>query len=317
MTELTILGTSSMVPTKERNVQAFYLEHLGEGLLFDCGEGTQRQMNIAKLNRNKIRKILITHWHGDHVAGLIGLLQTVGHQLGVQEDEYEKEKTELHLYGPKGTKQHMHHLQRSVIYEQGKINIHVHELPMELHKFFENDEYELWCAPLKHGVPCLGYSFIQKDKRKIDMVRAEKLGLKPGRNIGLLQQGKTILHEDKEITPDMISTIEPGKKFTLIADTRRCNEAVMLAEKADLVVIEATFSKEHEEKAHDFKHLTAEQAAGIAQQAGADRLILTHFSQRYKDLNDHLEEARTLHNNTELAFDFMKKQLWKKKVWTA
>ena len=306
MTQITILGTSSMVPTKERNVQALYLEHLGEGILFDCGEGTQRQMNIAKLNRNKIKKILITHWHGDHVAGLIGLLQTVGHQLGVQEDEYAKEKAELHLYGPKGTKEYMHHLQRSVAYEQGKINIKVFELPNEHHKFFENDEYELWTAPMKHSTTCMGYSFKQKDKRRVNMKQAEKLGLKPGRNIGLLQQGKTITHEGKEITPDMISTVVVGKRFTLVPDTKECNEAILLAQDADTLVIEATFSSEHEEKARAFKHLTAQQAAGIAQSANVNQLILTHFSQRYQDLNAHLEEARTLHNNTVLAFDFMK-----------
>ncbi|MBR9702842.1 MBL fold metallo-hydrolase, partial [Candidatus Woesearchaeota archaeon] len=80
--DVTILGTASMVPTKERNVQSIYIEYRGEGILIDCGEGTQRQMNICGINRNKVRKILITHWHGDHVAGLIGMLQTVGHQLG-------------------------------------------------------------------------------------------------------------------------------------------------------------------------------------------------------------------------------------------
>lgn len=309
MTQITILGTSSMVPTKDRNVQAFYLEHKGEGILFDCGEGTQRQMNIAKLNRNKIKKILITHWHGDHVAGLIGLLQTVGHQLGVQEEEFEKEKSELHIYGPKGTKQHMHHLERSVIHEQGKINIKVHELEMKQQVFFENEDYELSCHTMHHGVACLGYSFRLKDKRKVDMLRAKELGLKPGREIGLLQRGETIEFEGKTIEPDMISTIEKGKKFVLIPDTRNCHQAVELAQDANLLIVEATFSKEHEEKAYQFKHLTSEQAASIAEQAGADLLVLTHFSQRYKDLNDHLEEARTLHNNTILAHDFMKLDL--------
>ena len=118
MVEIVILGTSSMVPTKDRNVQAFHIEFNGEGMLFDCGEGTQRQMNIAGLSRSKVRRIFISHWHGDHVAGIIGLIQTIGNS------NYEGT---LSIYGPKGTKERMFHMMQTCVFEN-KIDIAVHEL---------------------------------------------------------------------------------------------------------------------------------------------------------------------------------------------
>ena len=292
-----------MVPTKERNVQAMYLEYDGEGILFDCGEGTQRQMNICGLNRNKIKKILISHWHGDHVAGLVGMLQTIGHNM---HDEEAKEKHRIQLYGPQGTKQFMHHLLRCTQQEMGKIDIDIHEVDMKHHKFYENDKYELWCAPLRHSTPCVGYAFVEKDFRKMDMEKAARFGLKGGRKVGMLSRGKSVEHNGEEITPDMVTWIRKGRKFCLVADTGVCNEAVNLAEDADVLVIEATYCKEHEENARKFKHLTSEQSAQIAQQAGVKKLILTHFSQRYFNLDAHLKEARTIHDDTTLGYDFMK-----------
>lgn len=304
--EITILGTSSMVPTKERNVQSFYLEDKGEGILFDCGEGTQRQMNIASINRNKVRKILISHWHGDHVSGLIGILQTVGNQLGTYEDEFEKDKPELHLYGPKGTKEHMTHLMKATVAEIGKINIIVHELEMKYQKFFENENYELWCTPLRHSTPVLGFSFVEKDRRKINVTKAENLGLKPGPKMGKIQRGESITINGKKITPEEVTHLIKGKKITVIADTMPCNEAVELAEQSDLLICESTFESSLEEKARAYKHMTAEQAAGIAQQSGSKKLILTHFSQRYKQVDELVKEARALFPETDAAFDLMK-----------
>lgn len=298
--EITFLGTSSMVPTKERNVQSIYLEYKGEGILIDCGEGTQRQMNIAGINRLKVKKILVSHWHGDHVSGLIGLIQTVGNVA---------EPGILTVYGPTGTKKHMEHLLQSCIFDL-RIKLEVQEIKITKKTvFYENEDYYLEAAPLDHGVPCLGYAFVEKDKRNINMDKASRLGLKPGPMLGKLQKGQTIKHNEKTIKPDDVSTIKKGKKIAFIMDTTYCKECTNLAENSDILVSEATYESSKHEKAEEYKHMTTEQVAMIANQANAKKLILTHFSQRYKTLHELEDEAKKIFPNTTMAYDFMKIKL--------
>lgn len=295
---LTILGTSSMVPTKERNVQAFLLEYNGELILVDCGEGTQRQMNIAGYSRAKIRKILITHWHGDHVGGLIGLIQTIFNS------EYQHT---LHIYGPRGTKERLKHLQQTVDFEN-KIDIEVHELAPgnEEVTCFENDEYKLICTQMKHSTPTVAYAFVEKEKRRVHMEAAAKLGLKSGPVVGKLQRGETVTFKGKTIAADDVTYLRAGKKIVFIPDTTLTTNIPLLAEGADVMLCESTYANEHEEKAQEHKHLTASQAALLAQQAGVKRLILTHFSQRYNSVEHLKEEASTHFPDVELAHDFLK-----------
>ncbi|MAE13331.1 ribonuclease Z [Candidatus Woesearchaeota archaeon] len=295
--EITFLGTSSMVPTKERNTQAIYLEYKGEGFLIDCGEGTQRQMNIAGIKRNKVRKILISHWHGDHVSGLIGLIQTIGNIEGDQE---------ITLYGPKGTKECMDHLMHSCIFEN-KLTLSIIELDINnLSTVHETDEYKIEAIPLEHSVPSLGYSFTEKERRKINMAKANKLGLKEGPFIGKLSQGKEVTFKGKKITPDDVSTILPSKKTAFILDTQICENSMILAKDADLLITESSFASALKEKAEEYKHLTAGDAALIANNANVKKLILTHLSQRYKTPEEILHDAQTTFPNVEVAFDFMK-----------
>lgn len=298
--ELTFLGTSSMVPTKERNVQSIHLDYRGEGILFDCGEGTQRQMNIAGINRTKVKKILISHWHGDHVSGLIGLIQTLGNS---------KDVSNLSVYGPKGTKKFMNNLLNSCIFDL-TVDLEIVELDITSKKvFFESEHYSLEAAPLNHGVPCLGYSFIEKDKRKIDVAIAKKLGLFEGPLMGSIQKGLSVEVNGRLIAPNDVSSIQKGVKITLVADTSFSANAQSLAEGSDVLICEATYAKSEEEKADEYSHLTSEQSALIASNAGVKKLILTHFSQRYKDLTNLLDDARVIFPNTNLAFDFMKIKL--------
>jgi len=298
--EITFLGTSSMVPTKDRNVQSIYIDYKGEGILVDCGEGTQRQMNIAGINRLKVKKILISHWHGDHVSGLIGLIQTMGNQETSQK---------LIIYGPKGTKLHMNHLLNSCIFDLS-IKLEINELNIKNKTvIFENKDYMIEAAPLEHSTPCLGYSFMEKDKRRINLPKAKALGLKEGPLLGKLQRGESVKHEGKEIHPDDVSRIVSGKKSTFIMDTALTQNCYELAENSFLIVSEATYDSSLNEKANQYKHMTAEGAAMIASQAKAKKLILTHFSQRYKTLNDLKKEAKEVFPNTEMAFDFMKVKL--------
>lgn len=298
--EITFLGTGGMVPTKDRNVQGIYLDYKGEGILVDCGEGTQRQMNIAGINRLKVKKILLSHWHGDHVSGLIGLIQTLGNV---------EEPKKLIIYGPKGTKVHMHHLLNSCEFDL-RLELEINELNIKNKAvIFENDDYMIEAAPLDHSVPCLGYSFIEKDTRNINMSKAKKLGLSEGPLLGKIQKGEPVKVKGKEISPDDVSTIKNGKKVSFILDTLLTQNCYEIAQNADLLISEANFDSKLEEKARKSKHMTADQVALIANNSNVKKLILTHFSQRYKTLHDLEEEAKGLFPNTLMAFDFMKVKL--------
>ncbi|MFT4311510.1 MAG: ribonuclease Z [Candidatus Woesearchaeota archaeon] len=297
--EITFLGTSSMVPTKDRNVQGIYLDYNGEGILFDCGEGTQRQMNIARLNRLKIRKILITHWHGDHVSGLVGLIQTIGNTPN---------PSKLTIFGPKGTKEHMHHLLNSCIFD---LRIELEILEFDLKKkqvVFENDDYFIEAAPMNHGVPCIAYSFIEKDTRSMNAAKLKEFGVS-GYKIGLLQKGKTVTLNGKEIFPGDVSSIKKGRKVCVILDTSVNKFCEEIARDSDLLICEATYESSKENKAEEYNHMTAEQAAILANNSNSKKLVLTHFSQRYKSVNELEKEAKEVFESTLMAFDFMKIKL--------
>lgn len=295
--KITFLGTSSMVPTKERNVQSIHLDFNGEGILVDCGEGSQRQMNIAGINRLKIRKILISHWHGDHVSGLIGLIQTMGSIFDPD--------TIIDIYGPIGTKIKMHHLLQTCYFDL-RIKLKIHELsPKKVERFYENEIYAFECTKLEHGIPCIGYSFIIKEKIKINMDKVDSLGLKQGKWLQKIQKGKPAKVNGKIILPEQISSIESGTKVSFVLDTKYCENAVSLSEKADLLISEAVYADDLEEKAEEYNHMTAKDAATIAKTAKVERLILTHISQRYKSPKKLLTDAKKVFLNTEVAKDFL------------
>ncbi len=300
MTTLTFLGTSCMVPTKERNVQGIFLKYKTEGLLIDCGEGTQRQMNIAGINRNAVTRVLISHWHGDHVSGLLGLIQTIGNA---------DSQKELRIYGPPGTKEKLNHLLQSIHFD-ARLHLKVEEInPQGLTKVFETPDFVVECAALDHSIPCLGYRFVEKDRRQVNMAKAKALGLKEGPLIGKLQQGKGVEFQDKSIKPDEVSSIRKGKVIAFILDTTLTDHCYVLAQDADLLVCEAAYTSELEAKARQYKHMTAQQAGLIANKANVKKLILTHISQRYSTLKPLLDDARQVFQEVEVAFDFMKVSL--------
>jgi ribonuclease Z len=301
--EITFLGTGSMVPTKERNVLGMFISYKNKGLLFDCGEGTQRQMNIAGINRNKVNYVFLSHWHGDHVSGLIGLIQTVGNQ-NIQNEE----KPVLHIFGPRETEERIEHMLKTCIFEN-KVTLEIHELVPsrnEIITVLNNEDFYVQAAQLDHGIPCLGYGFIEKDTRRMNTNELKKYGLISGPSIGKLQNGETIEHDNKSITPEMVSELKKGIKITIIMDTGLCENAIALAENSDLLICEATYSSELGEKAENYKHMTAKDAALLANNSNAKRLIITHISQRYKTPGEVLDDAKNVYNNVEVAHDFMK-----------
>lgn len=299
--ELIFLGTAGMVPTKERNVQSIYLDYKGEGILLDCGEGTQRQIQHAGLNAQKIKTILISHWHGDHVSGLVGLLQTIGNFSG-------QDTKPLRLFGPKGTKKHLHHLMNGCVFET-KIDLEVTEVDAKkLKTIYSAEEYELAAINLDHSTPCIGFRFTIKPQRRMHQKKLDQFGI-TGPNVGKLQAGKTIIHKGKKVAPDMVSSIISGKSVAFIFDTQLTASCHVLAQDADILVSEAVYMHALEEKAIFYKHMTAQQAAQVASMAGAQELILTHFSQRYKETDALEQEAKAVFPNTTCAYDFMKKKL--------
>lgn len=292
--QVTFLGTSSMVPTKERNHTAILISYQGHGILLDCGEGTQRQLKIAGIKPTQVTKVLISHWHGDHVLGLPGLIQTLG------ASEYQGT---LEIYGPKGTKKRFEDMFKAFVFDR-KLELVIKEVSSGV--FFKCKEFSLEALPLEHNIETLGYNFIENDRRRIDVKAVKKLGIPEGPLLGQLQENKAIEYKGKKVSPKDTTYVVEGKKISFIADTCYCNNAVKLAKDADLMICEATYSSKLKDKAKEYCHLTAQQAGLIANEANAKKLVLIHFSARYKNTQEVEEDARVVFDNVICAEDFMK-----------
>lgn len=300
--KLTFLGTAGSVPTAERNPTAMLLSYKNENILIDCGEGVQRQLRKAKINPCKISKILITHWHGDHVLGLPGLLQTLAL------NEYNKT---LKIYGPKGTKQYMDNILKTFSF-YGNISLEVNEVsPTKNSKkkgFFETDSFYLSAMKLKHqNTDCNAYSFNEKDKLKLDKEKLKRKKIPQGPHLEKLKQGKDIFIKGKGYKSKNLTFEEKGKKVSFVLDTSYFSGISNFVENSDLLITESAFSSELEDKAREYGHMTASQAASIAKDSNSKKLFLTHVSQRYsKSLKtkEILKEAKEKFKNTFLVKDF-------------
>lgn len=292
--QILFLGTSSMVPTKERNQSGILISYGAEGILIDCGEGMQRQLKIAGIKLTKITKILISHWHGDHVLGLPGLIQSMS------ATGYEKT---LRIYGPVGTKRFMKKMFEVFLFDR-KIDFEVYETKKG--KFFVGDELILEAEPLDHNIETLGYNVIEKDKRKINLKFIKKIGIPECPLLGKLQDGKSIMWKGKKIDVNKATNTVKGKKITVISDTVPCKEADALAENSDLLICESTYASNLENKGEEYGHMTAKQAAELANRSNTKRLVLTHFSARYKSTHELEEDARNFFDEVLCAKDFMK-----------
>ncbi|MBD3204584.1 ribonuclease Z [Candidatus Woesearchaeota archaeon] len=291
--KITFLGTSSMVPTKERNHTSIFIKYLKEGILVDCGEGTQRQMRHANIRPSMISRILLTHWHGDHVFGLPGLIQTLNNS------EYEDT---LYIYGPVGTKEKLKKMTEAFDFEIGfshKI------IEAEQEGLVLDKELVIKVYGLEHSVRSLGYFLKEKDRRRIKLDYIKKLGIPEGPLLGKLQENKKIRWKGKTIDPKDATYIVEGKKLSIILDTLICSNCDKIAKDADLLIAEAVYVSSLQEKAMEYMHLTAKQAALIASRNNVNELILTHFSQRYKSTEEICSEAKTYFPNTRCAYDFM------------
>jgi ribonuclease Z len=294
MTNITFLGTGCMMPTKARNHAGVLLTYNKENILFDCGEGTQRQIRIAGIKPSKITRLCISHFHGDHVFGVAGLMSSMG------SDEYAKK---LKVYGPVGTKKYFENLWKSFAAK----DIIEHEI-IEVKKggiIYESDDFYLEAEKLDHSVPCVGYRFVEKDKLRINVSKAEKLGLK-GPILGKLSDGKDVEVDGKLIKFKDVTRLVRGKSIAYVTDTTLCDGVNYLANETDLLIMEATLLDDLRRNAKKTKHLTVKQSALIANENNVGKLVLTHISQRYKNDSEILAEASNYFNDVVVAYDFMK-----------
>ena len=290
---ITFLGTSATVPTVERNHTSILLRYKEENILIDCGEGTQRQFRKAKLNMGKITRILITHWHGDHVLGLPGVLQSLA--MG----EYRKT---LYIYGPKGIKEFMMKLLDTFMFHRDyKI-----EVKEATGKFFETPDFYLEAEKMTHLIPCNAYSFVEKEKIRIDGKKLKDAGIPSGPWIKNLKDGKNMTYKKKKYPAKKFIYRENGKKISFILDTSFNSKIIPFVKNSDLLICESTLGEELEAKAEKHGHLSSAQAAEIAMKSGSKKMIITHISQRYeKDKKKVLDETKKIFRNSALAEDLM------------
>ncbi|WP_420553044.1 ribonuclease Z [Tenacibaculum aiptasiae] len=292
---LTILGCHSATPRVNAHPTSQYLEINNRHFLIDCGEGTQRQMRKYKVGFSKINHIFISHLHGDHFFGLIGLISTFG-ILNREKD--------LHIYGPKGIKE-ITVLQLKISKSWTKYNIVFHELDSnESELIFEDDKITVQTIPLDHRVYTNGFLFKEKPKpRKLHIENIQQYDEIETCDFHNIKAGKDFVLSTGEVIPNFELTIDPPKpkSYAFCSDTAYKPDIVPIIKDVDLLYHEATFLKDREDLCDKTKHSTAEQAASIANQANAGKLIIGHYSSRYSNLKDFKAEAQTIFENVELA----------------
>lgn len=265
--ELVVLGTASQVPTRHRNHNGYLLRWDGEGILFDPGEGTQRQMLRAGVAAHDLNRICVTHFHGDHSLGLAGVIQRIN---------LDRVPHEITAHYPRSGQRFFERLRYATAYRE---TVALTEVPVAADgPLAVTPAYTLDARRLSHPVESYGYRLTEPDGRRMLPERLAAHGI-TGPDVGRIQRDGSL----GGVALDEVSEVRRGQRFAFVMDTRLCEGVHALAEDSDLLVIESTFLDEDETLATDHGHLTAGQAARVARDAGVRHLVLTHFSQRYSD----------------------------------
>jgi ribonuclease Z len=267
--ELVVLGTASQAPTRARNHNGYLLRWDADGLLFDPGEGTQRQMLFAGVTASQVTRICITHFHGDHCLGLPGVLQRMS---------LDQVPHQVDIHYPAPSEPVYQRLRHAALYRDV---LNVREGPVsEAGPVASTRAFRLDARPLSHSVPTFGYRLAEPDGRRMLPDKLAALGI-TGPEVGRLKEQGRLTVGPREVTVEQVSQPRPGQRFAFIMDTRLCDAAFELADQADMLVCESTFADAEAALARDYGHLTASQAGRIAAESRARLLVLTHFSQRY------------------------------------
>jgi ribonuclease Z len=298
MIEIVFLGTGASVPSRKRNLSSIWLHYSGqegESFLFDCGEGTQRQLMASKLSFMKIDRIFVTHWHADHWAGLIGLIQTMN---------LEKRKKPLYIYGPEAERFVSNILELG--YWAPRFRVVPEDCPFEgdeITPLYSTKEFGIFSTPARHSVPAVAYCFREKDRVNVDIRKAQKLfGLRQGRLVGKLKRKGEISFRGKKIRLEDVALVKKGLKVVYTGDTQPCKNLETISKETDVIIHDSTFESQDE----TIMHSGAREAAELARKVRAGHLVLTHFSRRYQDISILENEAKKIFPETVSARDFMR-----------
>jgi len=295
-TEIVPLGTASAIPTKERHLAATALWRKGRLLLFDCGEGTQMRLLQSGLNRARLDALFLTHHHGDHFYGTMGVISTLAL---LDRDE------PLVVVGPAGTEEAVRAMP-GLANDWLPYEVDYRELPEDFspQTVYETGEFAVTVRPVEHRVPCMGFRFEERTRAgHLDAEKARRLGATEHEHLRALKRGERVaLENGGTVDPaDVLGPERPGVSFAYVMDSRPCEAGRTLADGVDLLYHEATFGDDQAERAADTGHSTARQAARLAKDAGAGRLLLGHFSARYDTPAPLVEEAQAVFPNTAAA----------------
>ena len=294
---VTFLGTSGAIPSTERNTSSLAITREGETLLFDCGEGTQRQIMRFEVGLG-FSEVFFTHFHADHYLGIVGLVRTMG---------ILDRKDGITLYGPKGA--------RKILGDVLKAGLEKNKFPVEIVELKPGDalkrkDYTLATYPTSHRAETIGFALVEHPRPgRFDVDKARAMGIPEGPLFGRLQKGETVTLPDGRTiaSKELVGSARPGRKVLYTGDTRPVAAVRDAADGADLLIHEATFAEDEKARADETGHTTARQAAELAKAAGALRLVLTHVSVRYAyDVSGLLAEAREVFPETVVAKDGMK-----------
>jgi ribonuclease Z len=295
--ELIFLGTSASAPSARRNLPALMVKHDEFRFLIDCGEGTQRQILQSGIGFKRLNRILITHAHLDHILGLAGLLSTLMRWEAMEEME---------IFGSHGSLERVYDLLYGVVLRKNTPPVPIHLRTISPGIFFEEGDLSISAFPVFHrGSDSLGFVFQEKGHRPFLPEKAEELNIPQGPWRRDLVAGKTVsLPDGRQIDPEMVlGPFKPGTRMVMVGDSGETDSLLEVCRDADLLVIESTYLEQEADMAHQFSHLTARMAAGLAAKANVRQLVLTHISRRYRE-KDVQQEAQTLFPNTTVARDF-------------